>query len=168
MVFYYCKKFIITFNLLKIIIMIQFYCDNMKKLIEFIKENFWFVLKYGISSGLSFALDQGLFYVFTKIVFQGLSDIFIIISTILARALSSLFNYFVNKNVVFESKEKDKTEIYKYYGLVIINTIVSFSLVYILKKITNIDPSLIKLPIDILIFIANYFIQKKYIFKKEL
>ena len=37
--------------------------------------------------------------------------------------------------------------------------------VFLIHKIIDVAPTYIKIPVDILIFIVNYFIQKHYIFR---
>ena len=88
----------------------------------------------------------------------------IIISTILARVLSSLYNYFMNSRLVFKSYSK--SSIYKYYLLVVIQMFVSAFGVNLVSNLFNgFNDTIIKFFIDILIFIVNYFIQKEVIFK---
>lgn len=127
------------------------------------KEEIKRVIKYLFSSGSSFVLDLILFTIFNMLL-KGLGNISIIISTIIARIISSLYNYFVNSRFVFGNY--NKTSIYKYYALVIIQMFVSATSVYLLNLLfANINDTVIKLFIDIIIFIINYIIQKKVIFK---
>lgn len=121
---------------------------------------------YTFSSGVCFFADQFLFYIF-RILTTGLfGDNSIFLSAVIARAISSFLNYIINRNVVFNNKERKNT-IYKYYALVIIQLCISTILVYTIYKAININDSIIKVFVDIMIFIVNYFVQKKYIFIKE-
>ena len=94
-------------------------------------------------------------------------------ATVLARIISSFINYLMNRNGVFKKNTNkiDTTTLVKYYILVVIQMFVSASLVLGLYKVTNINETLIKIPVDIVIFLVNYFIQKHFIFyddkKKE-
>lgn len=116
------------------------------------------IIKYTFSSGTSFTLDLLLFTVFNYLFNS------IIIATILARILSSLYNYFMNSRFVFKSYTK--RSICKYYLLVIIQMFVSSGCVTIISNaFSSTNDTIIKFFVDILIFIANYFIQKKVIFK---
>lgn len=128
-------------------------------------------LKYIISAGISFVIDLTLFTLLNILLKNILSDLSIIIATILARIISSFINYLMNRNGVFKKNTKtiDKTTLIKYYILVVIQMCVSASLVFILYKLTNFNETLIKIPVEIVLFMINYFIQKKYIFcdKKE-
>lgn len=65
------------------------------------------ILKYIIGSLLSFIIDMGLFtalqFIFGKHISKSVT---ILVATVGARIISSLFNYFYNRNAVFESDEK--------------------------------------------------------------
>lgn len=121
------------------------------------------IIKYLFSAGSSFVIDLVLFTLF-NFIFKELGSISIIISTVIARILSSLYNYFVNSRFVFG--KYDKSSIYKYYALVLIQMFISALSVYLLNLVfTSINDTIIKLVIDVVIFIVNYIIQKKVIFK---
>lgn len=121
------------------------------------------IIKYIFSAGTSFFLDLLIFTILNEFIFKNFS-ISIIVSTICARILSSLYNYFINSKYVFKSN--DKKAIFKYYALVIIQMFVSAFSVQILNTIfAKMNDSLIKLFVDVIIFVVNYFIQKKVVFK---
>ena len=127
------------------------------------KQEIKVILKYILSATSSFLIDIGLFTLFNFLLFF-LGDISIIIATIIARIISSLYNYFINSRVVFKSY--NKKSIYQYYVLVVVQMFVSALGVYLLNKVfININDSLIKIMVDTFIFIINYYIQKKIIFK---
>ena len=67
---------------------------------------------------------------------------------------------------MFKDNKSFKT-IFKYYTLVIIQMLVSAFGVNKLYKIININPVFIKIPVEFVIFMVNYFIQKFLIFKKQ-
>ena len=118
-------------------------------------------VKYVFSSGISFVVDQLLF---NLLMFILKDNIFIIISKLIARAISSLLNFLLNSKVVF--KNKGKNAIIKYYLLVVVQALVSSFSIYVLKLILkNIQVGLISIVVDIVIFIVNYFVQKEWIFK---
>ena len=115
---------------------------------------------YVIVSISSFIIDQLLFRLFRK-----LFSIEIVISTILARIVSSLYNYFLNRDKVFKSKETNYKTMLKYYLLVIVAMFLSGISVKLLNSIISIDESIIKMFVDSIIFIINYYVQKLFIFK---
>lgn len=115
---------------------------------------------YVIVSISSFIIDQILFRLFRKVF-----SIEIIISTILARIISSLYNYFLNRDKVFNSKDNGYKTMIKYYILVLVAMFLSGVSVKLLNMILPIDESVIKIFVDSIIFIFNYYIQKLIIFK---
>ena len=137
-------------------------------MINLIKKYMTFI-KYIISAGISFVLDLGLFTIFSKLLGIMMGDIAIIVGTVLARIISSLVNYFLNKNKVFEhgkGNAMDKETLIKYYILVVIQMGVSAFAVWIIHDVINIEATFIKIFVDVIIFVVNYFVQKKFIFKK--
>ena len=132
------------------------------------KEEIVRIIKYIFSAGSSFAIDVVLFTVFKLLLTNTITlsnTTIIFISTTLARILSSIYNYLINSRIVF--KNKDKKTIIGYFLLVIIQMVVSASFVSILDKLLNINTSIIKICVDIIIFIVNYIVQKEIIFKKR-
>lgn len=128
------------------------------------RKNIIEIVKYIFSAGTSFALDLILFTIFNLIFKTFMGSFSIIAATFLARFLSSLYNYFINSRYVF--KKYNKSSIYKYYALVVLQVIVSAVSVYTLNKVfTSTNATIIKFFVDIIIFIINYLIQKFYIFK---
>lgn len=119
-------------------------------------------IKYIIVAIISFFIDITLFTVFN--IFLGNK---IIISTIMARVISSFINYLLNKNEVFNNKEKTRNTILKYYLLVVIQMLISALLVDNLYNLIKINASIIKAPVEFMIFICNYLIQKAFIFKNK-
>ena len=79
--------------------------------------------------------------------------------------ISSLFNYILNKNLVFKA-DKGKCTLIKYYVLCVIQTFLSWVLVnggYLLID-KFIHPSVIKLVVDSLLFLISFQIQQKWVF----
>lgn len=120
------------------------------------------IITYILFSSLSFIVD---IVSFSSILFF-LKDK-IMISSYLARAISSIFNYIVNKNIVFKNNEKKNIKsMIMYFLLVIVNITISGTLVKKIYFFIHYNATLIKIVIDSLIFIINYFLQKYVIFKK--
>ena len=119
--------------------------------------------KYIMSSRSCSAVDFILFILLQKLLTPYLAVEAVLVSTILARIVSSLCNYFINSRYVFKVWHKDS--IIKYYVMVIVQMFVSAFSVYILRKfIVDIPAAFIKMGVDFIIFVVNYIIQKKRIF----
>lgn len=140
----------------------------MKKILDLIKKYKVF-LKYIVSAGISFVLDLSLFTVFSILLKGNKVVNYILIATILARIISSLINYLLNRNSVFKKNDKvmDANTLIKYYVLVVIQMFVSATLVALIYDATNIYETVIKIPIEIILFMVNYFVQKKFIFNDK-
>ena len=134
-------------------------------MIKTVFHKYFTIIKYGISAGISFLVDIAIFSLFVNLLKKHFTR-YILIATIIARIISSFFNYLMNKNVVFTSNNKklDIKSFLKYYILVVIVMFTSATLVSYIYKITELNEIYIKVPVDIILFITNYIIQKKYIF----
>ena len=125
-------------------------------------------LKYSTISILSFILDIVIFKVFLMIVKLNIEQAkLIIIATVFARIISSLFNYILNKKVTFKSKEKVIRTLVKYYILCVTQMIISGLLVATIYSVTGWTEVGIKLIIDTILFVVNYRIQKIWVFNTK-
>ena len=86
-------------------------------------------------------------------------------ATILARVVSSIYNYLINSNLIF--KEMSLKTLLKYYLLAVIQMIISGCFVTYLFNLLNINVVLIKIVIDFIIWIINLIIQREFVFKEE-
>ncbi len=128
---------------------------------------FSLIIKYILSSAISFITDLVIFGILTK-----LCGIGVILSTIAARAISSIVNFIFNKKVVFNSSVSLPKAIIKYYCLAIpVMLISAFGVKGIAYGLgleeSSIIVTLIKAVVDCILFVANYKIQKKWIFGKK-
>lgn len=117
--------------------------------------------KYFFSSITSFILDIVLFIVFLNFIFINQ----IILCTIFARIISSIYNYLINKNLVF--KKANKSSLIKYYILAVTQMFVSALSVSAIYKFVIIAPVIIKIIVDFIIFVVNFIIQREWVFKKH-
>jgi len=126
--------------------------------------------RYVISALSSFVVDILLFKLALVLLKKGdfdridASDI-IVISTVAARIFSSLYNYAVNKNYVFENRKKGLSFIVKYYILAALQLLCSAYGVAWLFGITGLPEVLVKCVVDAVLFIISFQIQKRIIFK---
>lgn len=89
----------------------------------------------------------------------------ILLSTIIARIFSCLYNYFYNKKRVFKSDSNIESSLLKYTLFAIAQMFASSLLVSSLYYLTRIDSIIIKCFVDSLLFFVSYFAQKYWIFK---
>lgn len=121
---------------------------------------------YLLSSLIAFTLDIVLFTIILFFINNYISNA-ILIASYLARVISSIFNYFFNKKVVFKNKIKRNYKAFLgYIVLVFINTTLSGLFVTRIYSLIYLNPSFIKVVVDTILFIVNFFFQKFIIFKK--
>lgn len=131
------------------------------------------IIKYVIGSLASFLIDIGLFTALQYLIGDNITkSMNILVSTIGARIISSLFNFFYNRNAVFESEESLGRTMLRYYILCVCQMGVSYGFVNLLALITGASKvltSVIKVLVDIILFILSFQIQRRWVFssKKE-
>ncbi len=125
--------------------------------------------KFSLSGILSFLIDIGLFAFLSSVMFNKLTTISMTIffSTLFARVISSLFNYIINKNVVFNNTSKMKNSIIKYYLLCAFQLLASWLLVTIVYNNLIMNLTSIKVFIDFVLFFISFQIQRRWVFVKE-
>ena len=123
--------------------------------------------KYVLSSLSSFVIDYSLFcilfYMMSNASVEENRSIWI--STAIARVCSSLFNYLINKKVVFKSKRGYIT-LLMYYMLCITQMAASAALVSLINMARFIPVQAAKIVVDCVLFLISYRIQKGLIFKE--
>ncbi len=117
-------------------------------------------LKYIVSATSSFVLDILFFSIFLRFLNTGMYDI--LIATILARILSSTYNFILNYKFVFNNG--NKSSIIKYIILVIVQMFISGYLVTFIVNILHVNETVTKVIVDTIIFIVNFIIQREWVF----
>lgn len=122
--------------------------------------------KYALSSLSSCLIDVGLFQLFIMLLKDKVGP-YILTATVLARIVSSFYNYSMNRKVVFGTGNVKKT-IFRYYLLAVCQMLVSAGLVTGAKLLLPVLPeSLIKVVVDTLLFFISYRIQQNFIFTEK-
>lgn len=126
------------------------------------------ILKFIFSSLMSFAIDYVLFLAITLIIGDRLDRwAKVLIATVGARAVSSVFNFVFNRRAVFDSNAPVRRSMPRYYLLCVCQAAVSYGLVYLLSDVIEAKDfltSLIKILVDILLFILSFQIQRRWVF----
>lgn len=125
-------------------------------------------LLYGISAILSFLIDFVLVLLLHKITTPLFDEnIALLLSVVGARVISSIFNFLVNRKIVFQSKYNVYKSLVKYYSLVIIILIANYLLLNLLTLQLKMDLTLAKILVEAVLFLSNYLISRFVIFKKK-
>jgi putative flippase GtrA len=154
--------------------------DSFRIYAVILKYLFSFV-KYIFSSLAATLLDLGIFFVLNMILVRSIKsgiEIFgrsfssgllvVFLASAGARIVSSLFNYKINKHVVFRSDAKKS--IIKYYILVLASPCISSTLVFLISKAFgegSVVRTAFKALVDTILFFMNYRIQKIWVFKDQ-
>ena len=118
------------------------------------------IIKFSLSSIISFLLDYLLFGFFS-------CYLPIIVANISAKIISASFNYTINRLYVFHSKNSIYKSALSYFLLAFVILFLNTFLLHILVEKVFINKFLAKLMVEFVLFIVNYFIHRKIIFKKN-
>ena len=125
------------------------------------------IIKFFISSLLSFLIDQAIYIVSYNFLFKALAEgARQFTSATLARILSSLFNFTMNRKAVFKSDAPLGITMAKYYILWGFQLLTSIALVYGLSLILPIKPTIIKPFVDFFLYFVSFRVQQAWVFKK--
>jgi len=119
------------------------------------------ILKFSLSSILSFVIDYILFFLFSLFINS------ITLCNILARVISASFNYLMNRKYVFKSRRSAYKSIFQYAILATSMLFINTLLLNIFVKNFLMNKFIAKIIVEIILFIINYFVQKIIIFRKE-
>jgi putative flippase GtrA len=109
-----------------------------------------------------------MFSLFTKIILTSLPiETATIIGTAIARIISSIVNYSMNRSIVFDNKDNVGYTVIKYYMLCIIQMICSGLLVVILYEKVKWDTTILKIIVDVMLFFISFQIQRIWVFKEK-
>ena len=117
------------------------------------------IIKYSLSSIISFIIDYSLFALFSIILSITLSNIF-------ARIISASINFTINKKIVFKSDKSILISLIEYALLAIFILVCNTLLLNLLVNI-GINKFIAKLIVEISLFIISFLVQKTMIFKKK-
>lgn len=128
------------------------------------------IFAFLFSSLMSSVLDLAMFTVITFAIGSSMEKgTKILIATVGARVISSLFNFIVNRKAVFKSDESLRKSMAKYYSLCIIQMLISYGLVYGVSWLLTLGDGLtavMKAIIDTILFFVSFKIQRAWVFKK--
>lgn len=135
----------------------------------------WLIFKvmfrFLISSLGSTLIDLTVFYLMMRFFGAAAGKYAELISTAVARALSSFANFNANNSVVFENKRGYKRALVRYYCLCIPQMLVSAGFVTLINRLLSnsvpIIATLIKFAVDICLFFISYQIQREWVFSQK-
>lgn len=109
---------------------------------------------------LSFIVDIAFFVIVIKLFGN------IALATVIGRSFSGIFNYFVNAKFVFK-KEKNIQNFIKYGITFLLTMFLSAFFVELLSTVTS-QLVLVKIFVDFLLFLFNFYLQSNFVFRRTL
>lgn len=129
------------------------------------------IFKFMLSSGTSFVIDYGIYALLVFLIGEKLErGLRLLIATVSARAVSSMCNYTMNKKAVFKSNASVGRSLVRYYTLCVFQTAASYGLVYLLSYLCRAGSFLevvLKLVVDVVLFVISFQIQHRWVFKED-
>lgn len=129
------------------------------------------ILRYAASSLLSSVLDLLLFYLLSLVLTSPAGTV---AATAIARVVSAVFNFTVNKKAVFRSKAPTARASVRYFLLAVAVLLVSAGSVAALSYLFDLTTgrvaplkTLLKFVIDTILFFLNYRLQREWVFAEK-
>jgi len=123
--------------------------------------------RFIFASVSSFLVDIILFSLFIRVFIIPFSEgeRYILISTVAARVISAMWNFLINRKVVFKAKSGLAKNAVKYAILAVCQLLLSAGLVTLLFRLTGFNETVIKILVDCILFFLSYQIQRELVFK---
>ena len=130
------------------------------------------VVKYAANSLASSVVDLFMFYLLGQFVFMGGGRREVLLSTVGARVISSVVNFVMNRQFVFESHSGMVRAFIRYVCLAVPVMLVSWLSVYGLSTLVGagmgqLGRTLLKAPVDTVLFLISFRMQRRWVFAEE-
>jgi putative flippase GtrA len=125
------------------------------------------ILKFGLSSLVSFALDFTLLLILRQLTSSLDPSLSLLVSAAGARAASSVFNFMLNRRLVFKSKASAAPEAMRYFTLAGSILIANYGLLYLFNIMFGINIVASKVVTELLLYAASYRVQRNLVFREE-
>lgn len=111
-----------------------------------------------VDLGIAWLLLDGL-----RPIFGQQDFVRIVVATIIARVVSIVVNYLLNKHVVFR-KENSKGSLWRYLSLCAAVIVLSSTGVYVIHTTFFLNEKIAKLICDALLFLLSFQVQRRWVF----
>ena len=124
-------------------------------------------IKYIFASVSSALIDLTVFHVVNELILVKHGVIHnILIATVMARVISSIYNFCMNRKIVFGAEKGNVfVQLVSYYILVVCQMFCSALLVSKLSMLSGISSTFIKVIVDTVLFLVSYQIQSRWLFR---
>lgn len=111
-------------------------------------------------------IDLSCFFLLNGFVFAGMASAGrIFASTAVARGISASFNFAVNKKRTFSQQGNGVGAAARYFVLCFCQMMVSAGLVYAVSLFWQVDASIIKIMVDVILYIISYQVQLRWVLR---
>jgi putative flippase GtrA len=128
------------------------------------------ILRFAASSLISAGFDLVMFALLTKLVFASIPleiegyELHTAAATVIARITSGILNYSLNRRLVFHDRNRVTLSAPRYLILFIAIMLVSATATQLLDYVSFLPTILLKIAVDAVLFLVNYYIQKHFVF----
>lgn len=122
------------------------------------------LLKFGLSSLLSFVVDISLFALLNLLLAGLPASARYLLATAGARVCSALFNFLLNRTMVFGSKSHPLGAMLRYGVLCVAQMLCSYGGIYLLAEALGVPAVPAKIVVDTLLFFASFQVQRRWVF----
>ena len=124
-------------------------------------------IRFTFSALSSALIDLGVFQILVMALHDMPQSTSIWSATIAARTVSSMYNYFVNKNYVFLDEGSVRRTLWRYYFLAAAQMACSAGSVAFLCRMLPLPATLVKILVDSTLFVLSYQIQRRFVFNVQ-
>ncbi len=125
------------------------------------------VLTFGFASVVSAALDIGCYWLAVTLLYSLPLRERVLAATVIARAISSMANFFLNRHAVFGSDSPLSRALPRYYLLCCVQLLCSWVGVWGLTLVIGGSSVFAKLTVDTVLFFISFNIQRRWVFSRQ-
>lgn len=126
------------------------------------------LVQYSGATMVSAFFDVVSFFLFNTFILTSMTrPARIFLSTVIARFISSICNYSMNRRIIFGDTGKLKSSAVRYYILCIFQIMASYVMVYAFGMFWKVNESIIKIIVDIILGFGSYQTQLRWVFKNK-
>lgn len=139
----------------------------MKKIIRILKK-YEEIIRYLLISACTITVSLVSYYLLISFVFNSQNAFQLQITNIISWALSVSFAFITNKIFVFRTKGKGILfEAIKFYESRLLTLLIDVSFMFIMVTLLKTNDKIVKLSLQLIIFILNYLFSKFIVFTKN-
>ena len=122
------------------------------------------ILKFSASSLICFAIDYGLFCLFSAAFSAAGAALYLTLANIFARVISAAANYTINRKLVFCSSKSAASSALQYFSLAAVILLLNTMLLNLLTGGLGLNRYLAKVLTEMVLFVFSWLMQKNVIF----